>query len=87
MRKGRYRCKRYLLYLPVAIGDQVDRSVDYFVRLFGPAIVLVPEGVDFSFSRVENSISVNRANDTGLSDSSTDSLRKVSKMNGHGKPS
>ena len=44
MRKGRYRCKRYLLYLPVAMGNQVDLSVDYLVRQFGPAIVLVPKG-------------------------------------------
>lgn len=54
MRKGRYRCKRYLLYLPVAIGDQVDLSVDYLVRQFGPAIVLVPKDAEFSLSRLEN---------------------------------
>jgi hypothetical protein len=35
MRKGRHYCKRYSLYPPVAIGDQLDRPVDYVVRLFG----------------------------------------------------
>ena len=35
MRKVRYHCKRHSMYLQVAIGDQLDRSVDYVVRLFG----------------------------------------------------
>ena len=46
-RKGRYQCKRYLFYLPVRLGDKLDRSVDYDVRLFGPLIVLVPKGMEF----------------------------------------
>ncbi len=54
MRKARYRCKRYFFYLPVAIGDRLDLSVDYLVRLFGPAIVLVPKDADFPLSRLEN---------------------------------
>ena len=41
MRKSRYRYKRYLLYLPKAIGDLVDTKVEYVVQLFGPAIVLL----------------------------------------------
>ena len=55
MRKGRYHCKRYFLYLPVRVGEQVDRSLDYEVRLFGPFIVLVPKGIEFSLSMLENS--------------------------------
>ena len=47
MRKSRYRYKRYLLYLPIDIGDQLDLSVNYSVRLFGRMIVLVPEGTVF----------------------------------------
>jgi|GEM_PF-2388510 hypothetical protein len=78
MRKGRYRCKRYLLYLPVAIGDQVDRSVEYLVRLFGPAIVLVPEGTEFPLSRLENSNNANRENHVGHVRSSTNLLLKDS---------
>lgn len=79
MRKGRYRCRRYLLYLPVAIGDQVDRSVDYLVRLFGTAIVLVPEGAEFPLSRLENSNNANRDNGVDHGDPSTRSLLKDSK--------
>jgi hypothetical protein len=79
MRKGRYRCKRYLLYLPVAIGDQVDRSVDYLVRLFGPAIILVPEGTEFPLSRLENSNNVHRENHMFHGRSSTNPLLKDSK--------
>jgi hypothetical protein len=80
MRKGRYRCKRYLLYLPVAIGDQVDRSVDYLVRLFGPAIILVPEGTEFPLSRIENSNNLNRENHVGQRHSSTRPLLKDSNV-------
>ena len=79
MRKGRYRCKRYLLYLPVAIGDQVDRSVDYLVRLFGPAIILVPEGTEFPLLRLENSNNVNQENHVFHGRSSTNLLLKDSK--------
>jgi len=46
MRKNRYRYKRYLLYLPKVIGDLIDTRVDYVVQLFGPAIVLLPKGLE-----------------------------------------
>ena len=85
MRKGRYRCRRYLLYLPVTIGDQVDRSVDYLVRLFGPAIVLIPKGTEFPLSRLENSKIVNRENHVGQGGSLTDPLLKDSKVSARGK--
>ena len=84
MRKGRYRCKRYLLYLPVAIGDQVDRSVDYVTRLFGPAIVIVPKGVEFPLSRLEYSKSVNRRNTPPHEGSSTGLLLEDSKQENYG---
>ena len=64
MRKARYRCKRYFLYLPVAIGDRLDLSVDYFVRLFGPAIVFVPKDMEFPLSWLENLENANRENRT-----------------------
>jgi hypothetical protein len=53
MRKSRYRYKRYLLYLPKAIGDLVDTRVDYVVQLFRPAIVMLPKGLENLFSRLE----------------------------------
>ena len=81
MRKGRYRCKRYLLYLPVAIGDQVDRSVDYVVRLFGPAIVIVPKGTEFSLSRLENLKIVDRQNTSSHEQSSTGLVQENSNEN------
>jgi hypothetical protein len=80
LRKGRYRCKRYLLYLPVAIGDRLDLSVDYLVRLFGPAIVLVPKDAEFSLSRLENSRISGRQNHASQGGSSTSPLVKDSKM-------
>lgn len=85
LRKGRYRCKRYLLYLPVAIGDRVDLSVDYLVRLFGPAIVLVPKGTESSLSRLENSRIENQQNHAGHGSSLTDPLLKDSKVSARGK--
>jgi hypothetical protein len=53
MRKSRYRYKRYLVYLPKSIGDVVDTKADYFVQLFGPAIVLLPKGLENFLSRLE----------------------------------
>jgi hypothetical protein len=54
MRKSRYRYKRYLLYLPKAIGDVAYTKVEYVVQLFGPAIFLLPKGLESLLSRVEN---------------------------------
>ena len=53
MRKNRYRCKRYLLYLPVAIGDAIDTSLDYTAKLFGPFLIILPKGAENLLSRVE----------------------------------
>ena len=54
----------------------MDRSVDYLVRLFGPAIVLVPEGAEFPLSRLENSNNANRDNGVGHGVPSTRSIAK-----------
>jgi len=62
MRKSRYRYKRYLLYLPIAIGDQLDLSLNYSVRLFGGVVVLVPEGTVFPLTRLEKPEIANREN-------------------------
>jgi hypothetical protein len=72
LRKGRYRCRRYLLFLPVAIGDRVDRSVEYSVSLFGPAIVLLPKGAEFLLSRLEKTEILQRQNPVGKGRSLTD---------------
>jgi hypothetical protein len=85
MRKGCYRCKRYFLYLPVAIGDQLDRSVDYIVRLFGLVIILVPKEVESSLSRLANSKMVNRHDAAEREGSSTDPLLNDSKENASSK--
>jgi hypothetical protein len=85
MRKGRYRCKRYFLYLPVAIGNRLDRSVDYIVRLFGLVIILVPKDVEFSLSRLANPKIVNRHNAGDHRGSLTDPLLNDSKENASSK--
>ncbi len=73
MRKSRYRYKRYFFYLPKTIGDLVDTKVDYAVQLFGPAIVLLPKGLENFFSRLEKLEKAHRGNtadrDAGLTDS------------------
>jgi hypothetical protein len=74
LRKGRYRCRRYLLFLPVAIGDRVDRSVEYSVSLFGPAIVLLPRGAEFLLSRLEKTEILQRQNRVGKERPLTDLL-------------
>lgn len=53
--KSRYRYRRYFFYVPLRVGDLLDRSVDYDVRLFGPFVVFVPRGMDFSLSMLEKS--------------------------------
>ncbi len=74
MRKNRYRYKRYLVYLPKAIGDVVDTRLDYVVRLFGPAIVLLPRGLENFLSRLEKLEKAHRENMTNKGEASTDSL-------------
>ncbi len=80
MRKARYRCKRYFFYLPVAVGDRLDLSVDYLVRLFGPAIVLVPKDADFRLSRLDNLKKANQENSASYIRLSTGPLLKDSKV-------
>ena len=53
MRKSRYHYKRYFLPVPKAIGDMLDAKVEYAVRLFGPAIVYLPKGLESFFSKLE----------------------------------
>jgi len=79
MRKGRYRCTRYVVYLPVSIGEKLDRSVDYAVRLFGPLIMLIPEGLEFSWSKLEKIASASRQNNHPTLGSDTQALTKESR--------
>ncbi len=74
MRKSRYRYKRYLVYLPKAIGDVVDTRLDYVVRLFGPAVVLLPRGLENFFSRLEKLEKAHRENIANKGEEYTDSL-------------
>jgi hypothetical protein len=76
MRKSRYRYKRYLLYLPKAVGDLVDTRVDYVVRLFGPAIVLLPKGLENFLSRLEKLEKADRRNIADESVRSSNSVQE-----------
>jgi hypothetical protein len=80
MRKSRYRYKRYLIYLPKAIGDLVDTKVEYVVQLFGPAIVLLPKGLENFFSRLEDLEKAHRKNTASERATSTDSLIEDSRI-------
>jgi hypothetical protein len=64
MRKNRYRCKRYRLYLPKSIGEAIDTDLEYVARLMGSAIVIVPKGLENFFSRLEKLESVSGENTT-----------------------
>jgi len=81
MTKRRYLCKRYLLYLPVAIGDAVDTSLDYIAKIFGPAIVIIPKkGCENFFSRLENLEKPQRENATSTGHRNTSSFLKDSNV-------
>ena len=41
--KAVYEYKRYLIYIPVHLGEQLDPSVDYEVQLRERCIVFVPK--------------------------------------------
>jgi hypothetical protein len=76
--KNCYLCRRYLLYLPVAIGDAVDTSLEYDARLFGPAIVITPKGCENFFSRLEKLEKPHRENTTKTAPRQTTSLQESS---------
>ena len=82
MRKSRYRYSRYLLYFPKAIGDLLDMKVDYVVQLFGPAIVLLPKGLENFLSRLEKLERAPRGNTAKGEAASTDSLIEDSRIRG-----
>ena len=82
MRKSRYRYKRYTVYLPKAIGDLLDLRIEYVVQLFGPAVVLLPKGLENFFSRLENLEKVDRGNRAEEARGSTDSLLENSRVRG-----
>jgi hypothetical protein len=80
MRKNRYRYKRYMVYLPKAIGDLLDTKIEYVVQLFGPAVVLLPKGLESFLSRLENLEKANRGNTAQQARVSTDSLLEDSRI-------
>jgi len=80
LRKGHYRCTRYLIYLPVRIGERLDRSVDYVVRLFGPLIVLIPKGMEVSLSKLEKMDGSGRQDTIAALGSETRTFTKNSKV-------
>jgi hypothetical protein len=80
MRKSRYRYKRYLVYLPKAIGDLADTKADYIIRIFGPAIVMLPKGLENFFSRLEKLENMHRENTLSQGVASTGSLQEDSRI-------
>jgi hypothetical protein len=82
--KGRYRCRRYLFYVPVSLGDRLDRSVDYAIHLFGPLIVLVPKGMQFSLSMLEKLENAHRRNHDRSDALLTNSLPENTKSSSSG---
>jgi len=63
MRKNRYRCKRYRLFLPKVIGEALDTEAEYVVRLIGPAVVIVPKGLESLMVQVEGQMRNNTSAD------------------------
>ena len=81
MRKNRYRCKRYRLFLPKVIGEALDTEAEYVVRLIGPAVVIVPKGLESFFSRLEKLENTHRENIIKNTVLCADSLPKASSAN------
>jgi hypothetical protein len=79
MRKSRHRYKRYMVYLPKAIGDLLDLRIEYVVSLFGPAIILLPKGLENFLSRLENLEKGDRENVVDEAVGSTGSLLEDSR--------
>jgi hypothetical protein len=79
MRKSRHRYKRYMVYLPKAIGDLLDLRIEYVVRLFGPAVVLLPKGLENLLSRLENLEKADQENAADQAPASTGSLLEGSR--------
>ncbi len=82
MRKRRYRCKRYLVYLPKAIGDLVDTQADYVVRIFGPSIIIFPKGLGNFLSRFDKLENAHRENTGSQAEACTNSLLEDSRVAG-----
>jgi hypothetical protein len=73
-----------MVYLPKAIGDLLDLRIEYVVQLFGPAVVLLPKGLENFLSRLENLEKADRGNAAGEAGGSTDSLLEDSRIRGGG---
>jgi hypothetical protein len=69
-----------MVYLPKAIGDLLDTKIEYVVQLFGPAVVLLPKGLESFLSRLENLEKANRGNTAQQARVSTDSLLEDSRI-------
>jgi len=80
LRKNRYRCKRYRLFLPNSIGEALDTDLEYVARLIGPALVIAPKGREDLFSRLEKLENACRENATPGGAASTGSLLEESRI-------
>ena len=66
MTKAHYRYKRYVYYLPKSVGDALDTSIDYDVRLVGKLIVLMPKGlkdVEMTIAKIQNECDSSKGED------------------------
>jgi len=56
MTKARYRYRRYLVYLPISVGNALDTSIDYEVKLVDKLIVIMPKlgDVASTITRIED---------------------------------
>jgi hypothetical protein len=80
MNKKEYRYKRYRLPLPKALGETLDVKVEYVVKLFGPGIVYLPEGLENSFSCLEKLEKTRRENRPDAQAQLTDSMGEDSRI-------
>jgi hypothetical protein len=63
-----------------SIGEAVDTELRYVARLFGPAIVIVPEGLENLFSRLDKLENAHRQNASNGGASSTTSVQENSRI-------
>ena len=71
-----------MVYLPKAIGDLLDLRIEYVVQLFGPAVVLLPKGLESFLSRLEKLEKADRGNTADKAGASTGSLLEDSRIRG-----
>ena len=72
MTKARYRYYRYLFYIPISIGEKLDTTIDYDVRIVDKLIILIPKHLRdlASIAKLENVAEKNMPHGIGSSEDS-----------------